>query len=414
MCKRGRRRARCGGSAPNSPSPPRLEGVEHAVSCSNPPRSARHRAHRGLRVARGRARRCGDRLEHGRQRRDLLDDTDGARRRRSAPRWCRAPSTTRSTRSPAATSRICRRRRADPTYSQDAAAATAAFRVVRESRPGAADHAADAVRRVAGGDRRRPGQGRRHRGRRGGGHRDARRPRRRRPQRAVHVRDRHHAGRVAAVAAVLPARPHTVGRQRQAVPGPQRPDAAHGRAQPPQEPRLRAGPQRGEVARLADEHDADAGSDDGGHLLAVAARRAVRRRHAVALGALRIDHRGERPPVRHGEPRRGRRGDRVLVRQVRLELLAADRRDPRGRLRRQPGDRGPTRAGRRCSTRRRSPSPPLVDAGLPGPPVRSHLREQRDAERDARLLRHRSHRLRHRELALPHPAEALRALLAAL
>ena len=58
-------------------------------------------------------------------------------------------------------------------------------------------------------------------------------------------------------------------------------------------------------------------------------------------------------PLRDDQPRRGRRRDRLLERQVLLELLAADRRDPRGRHRRQPGDRSPTRPGSRCSTRRR-------------------------------------------------------------
>ena len=66
------------------------------------------------------------------------------------------------------------------------------------------------------------------------------------------------------------------------------------------EPRLRAGLQGGEVARLADEHDADRRPDDGGDLLAGPAGSAVRRRDANAVGALRAEHRPERPPVRDG------------------------------------------------------------------------------------------------------------------
>src|SRR4051794_8381253 len=45
-----------------------------------------------------------------------------------------------------------------------------------------------------------------------------------------------------------------------------------------------------------------------------------------------VDRR-QRPPLRDGEPGRGRRGDRLLEQQESLELLAADHRDPRGRYR---------------------------------------------------------------------------------
>src|SRR5262249_24339018 len=44
-------------------------------------------------------------------------------------------------------------------------------------------------------------------------------------------------------------------------------------------------------------------------------------------------------PVRHGEPGRGRRRDRLLERQVLLELLATDRRDSERRCRREPRNR---------------------------------------------------------------------------
>ena len=91
----------------------------------------------------------------------------------------------------------------------------------------------------------------------------------------------------------------------------------------------------------------------------------------------------ERPPVRDGEPRRGRRRDRLLERQVLLELLAADRRDPPGRDRRQPGDRG--RPDLAAAVRPGDGDDAAArDAELPGPPVGAQLREQRDPEHDAR------------------------------
>ena len=57
--------------------------------------------------------------------------------------------------------------------------------------------------------------------------------------------------------------------------------------------------------------------------------------------------RRHRPPARDAEPRRRRRGDQLLERQVLLGLLAAVERDPPGRRGRQPGDR----AGRRLDGR---------------------------------------------------------------
>ncbi len=57
------------------------------------------------------------------------------------------------------------------------------------------------------------------------------------------------------------------------------------------------------------------------------------------------------------------------------------------------------------------PGSGALDAGLPGPPVGPQLCEQRDPERDAGVLRHRQDRVRHRQPAVPHPAEALQALL---
>ena len=72
--------------------------------------------------------------------------------------------------------------------------------------------------------------------------RDARGPGERRPQPdvAVPVRLRHDPGRVARVAAAFGARSDTVGRQRDAVPGPERRDAPHARAERAHEQRVRA------------------------------------------------------------------------------------------------------------------------------------------------------------------------------
>ena len=80
-------------------------------------------------------------------------------------------------------------------------------------------------------------------------------------------------------------------------------------------------------------------------------------------------HRRQRAAVRDDEPGRGRRGDRLLERQVPLELLAPDHRDPRGRERRQPGDRG--RPGLDAAVRPATPvarRPPLVTPPFPDHP----------------------------------------------
>ena len=77
----------------------------------------------------------------------------------------------------------------------------------------------------------------------------------RRPLRPVHARDRHDAGRLAPDTAALRARPGPLGRQRPAVRGPERRDAAHRRPQPADEPRLRQRLQRDQGRRRAAQHD---------------------------------------------------------------------------------------------------------------------------------------------------------------
>ena len=95
--------------------------------------------------------------------------------------------------------------------------------------------------------------------------------------------------------------------------------------------------------------------------LARGARRPVRPRYG-----------GPGSPLRDDQPRRRRRRDRLLERQVLLELLAPEGCHPGGGHRRQPGDDRRSRAGSRSSihrrrpchrsSRRRSPTTPRVTA----------------------------------------------------
>ena len=157
---------------------------------------------------------------------------------------------------------------AAPSDSKAAAAATAAYGCWSgSSRLGGADAAAGGSRLA------RPGlyadslaavpdgasKTGRHRGRRGRRRGDARRARRRRPLRPVRVRRGHRSRRVAAGAAAgtsgIVAGPGCLGRQRAPVPRPERGDAPHRRPERAHERRLRGGLQRGQGARLADEHE---------------------------------------------------------------------------------------------------------------------------------------------------------------
>ena len=116
-------------------------------------------------------------------------------------------------------------------------------------------------------------------------------------------------------------------------------------------------------------------------------------------------HRRQRAAVRDDQPGRRRRGDRLLERQVPLELLAPDHRHPRGRHRRQPGHHGRPDLDCRCSTRPR-PSPRRAAArhpAVPRQPVRPHLRHRRDRRHAAALLRHRPRRRSARPATSPAP-----------
>ena len=86
-----------------------------------------------------------------------------------------------------------------------------------------------------------------------------------------------------------------MGRQRPAVPGPQRRDAAQRRPQRPDQPRLRQGPQRGQGDRRAAQHDAHPRSDRRGDLLARPRLRALEPR---------VPHARRRPPSRTADSAR--------------------------------------------------------------------------------------------------------------
>ena len=77
----------------------------------------------------------------------------------------------------------------------------------------------------------------------------------RRPLRPVHLRDRHRRRGLAADAADLRARPGAVGRQRAAVPRPERRRCSAPTPERADQPRLRGGLQRGQGARRAAQHD---------------------------------------------------------------------------------------------------------------------------------------------------------------
>ena len=105
-------------------------------------------------------------------------------------------------------------------------------------------------------------------------------------------------------------------------------------------------------------------------------------------------HRRQRAAVRDREPGRRRRRDRLLEQQVPLEHVAPDHGDPRGRDRREPGHRRPTRTGHRCSTRpRRSRAARARHPAVPGVPLRPQLRRRRDPGLAPVLLPHRPRRV---------------------
>ena len=129
---------------------------------------------------------------------------------------------------------------------------------------------------------------------------------------------------------------------------------------------LREGLRRGEGARCAVELDADGRPDGCRRLLAVRSHRSLEPGCPGARVPLRARHGRPGSPLRIGEPGRDGRRHRLLERQVPLQLLASQARHPRGGLGRQPGDdrrpelgvavRRRRRRRRHRSERRRSPT----------------------------------------------------------
>ena len=224
---------------------------------------------------------------------------------------------------------------ARPTDSKDAAAATAAFRVLDGlfSRP--ACSAPSAVRSLARRHRRRTPrrEGGRNRRRRTGRGRDARRPRRRRPGRPGQPRD---YGTTPGVYRPTPPLfgpdPAPVGRQRPAVPRAQRRDCSAPARRTPLKSRayardfneIKSVGALNSTTRSADQTDAAIFWQDHAFALWNRAFRTIATERGLPIAdSARL--------LAMDEPRRGRRGDRLLEQQVPLELLAPDHRHPRGR-----------------------------------------------------------------------------------
>ena len=274
--------------------------------------------------------------------------------------------------------------------SKDAAAATAAFRVLAALFPSqlstlqplydASLAAVPDTRREARRDRRRRRR-RRH---------DARRPRQRRPLRPVHVP-------VSAPSQARGARrrrssPSTrpVGRKRAAIPRAQRrrcirtdpPNALTSPAYARTSTRSRSSARSAARPAPPIRPRPRSSGKTTGPRCGTASSAALSASHGLDIAA-------QRAPVRDREPGRRRRRDRLLAQQVPLELLAADHRDPRGRERRQPGHRGrpgvdaavrPLHAAVRHAARH---------ARLPRAPLRPRLHQRRDRPHPATFLRYR-------------------------
>ena len=110
--------------------------------------------------------------------------------------------------------------------------------------------------------------------------------------------------------------------------------------------------------------------------------------------ARQLDVVDEATTPRDGEPRRRGRGDQLLERQVALALLAPEGRDPGSGERRQPGH------GRRpdlgaAVPRVHADDAAARDTAVPGPSVRTRLRQRVGPQHPPGVLRHRQDRLRH-------------------
>ena len=229
---------------------------------------------------------------------------------------------------------------ATPFDSKEAAAATAAYQVLLNLVPAQkatldAQYAASLAsvpdgtaktRGIAVGERR-------------GGRHD-RGAHRRRPLRRVSVPGRDRGRPVAARPAGLRERPVRMAEGCEAVPDQERHAVPLARTGSAREQALRTGVQRGQVARICDEHDSVRRPDAGGALLGGEPAGDVEPHLPHAVGAAGGVARRQRPPLRDAVHERGRCADHGLERQGGVPLLAPDHGDPGGRLRRQSGHGG--------------------------------------------------------------------------
>ena len=152
--------------------------------------------------------------------------------------------------------------------------------------------------------------------------------------------DRSRSGRLAAdrLAGRSGLRSRRLDRQPEAVPDREPVAVPLGGPERAHERGLCRGVRGGEGARRAEQHEANRRPDGRRRLLAVRSDRALEPARAGARRPVRPRYGRPGSSLRDDQPRRSRRRHLLLERQVLLELLAAEGRDPRGRHGRQPGD----------------------------------------------------------------------------
>ena len=217
---------------------------------------------------------------------------------------------------------------------------------------------------------------------------------------AVSVPARHDARRLAAVAAADRALTRPVGRQREAVPGPERGDVPHRRP----EPALRQA-----YAKDFDEVKA-LGSLTSTRRTADQTMAAIfwqAQPGALYGGVMRVALRAAR--TGHCRRTRACSGWSLAAADAAIgcwndkyywKVLAADRRDPRAPTPTATRRTRQTRPGCRCSTRRRRPRR-RWPRRISRPPVRAQLHQQRDSARPGGLLRHGQDRVRRHSPRFP-------------
>ena len=110
------------------------------------------------------------------------------------------------------------------------------------------------------------------------------------------------AGYLATDAAELRERPCTLGRERAAVPRSERSDAPHGWTEPAHQHRIRGGLQRDQRGRLPNEHNSNAGPNRCCDLVAGPSDGALEPDLSHAGRQPELEHRRQRSPVRDGKP----------------------------------------------------------------------------------------------------------------